>query len=162
MAKAPKSYLDARRPPLDEALRLEGEGLTITEASDSLEKKGYFTAKARPWKIGIAHRGLGRNSYAVLDRFGDLIAEMPDHETADLVVEAVNHFSEQVLKAKVHFSKKYSQGTILTDPKGRNWKVIRVLNPEPDGTPRYLLGEVGSRLRFTHSHRKVSNWKMKS
>ncbi len=96
MAKrAPKSYLDLRRPPLQEALLLEGSHLTVFEASDSLTKKGYFAPKPRPWGVGRSDRGLGRGSYAILDRFGDLVAEMPDLETTELIVEAVNQFKKK-------------------------------------------------------------------
>ena len=90
--KAPKSYLNRRRPTLMDALALEGD-VSLEESTESLRRKGYFTPRPRPWKIGMCDRGLGRASFAILDRFGDLVAEMPDREHAELVVEAVNQFS---------------------------------------------------------------------
>ena len=91
MPKAPKSYVNHRRPPLIEALEAEG-AVNLKEATDSLTDKGYFTSKPRPWKIGFFDRGHGRRNYAVLDRFGDLVAETPNSEDAELIVVAVNTF----------------------------------------------------------------------
>jgi hypothetical protein len=86
--KAPESYLDHRRPPPLEALRLEGG--TLEEATNSLKRKGYFTAPPRPWVLGFKDRGLGRGSYAVLDKFGDLVVETQNCETAEFIVKAAN------------------------------------------------------------------------
>lgn len=93
MATAPESYLDQRRPPLAEAVELEGG--TYLEALKSLREKGYFTPPPKPWVIGVSSRGEGRNSYSVRDKFGDLIAEMPNHEVAQLVVKAVNAYKPE-------------------------------------------------------------------
>lgn len=89
MPNAPESYLVQRRPPLLEAIRAEGN-MTIEEATASLERKGYFTARPRPWKLGFRDRGLGRGGFAVLDRFGDLVAETPERADAELIIAAVN------------------------------------------------------------------------
>ena len=88
MKKPPESYVDARRPPVDEAMRLEGG--SFTEAAASLERKGYFEPPPGPWQVGVGDRGMGRNDYAVLDRFGDLIATVENQATAELIVSAVN------------------------------------------------------------------------
>lgn len=88
---APKSYLDCKRPPLLEALELEGG--TIEEAIASLIQKGYYTAPPRPWTLGTKDRGLGRCSFAVLDKFGDVVVEA-SKETAEFIVKAANKFSE--------------------------------------------------------------------
>ena len=64
--------------------------MTIEEATSSLERKGYFTAQPRPWKLGFHDRGLGRGDFAVLDRFGDLVAETPERANAELIIAAVN------------------------------------------------------------------------
>ena len=89
MPKAPESYVDQRRPPLLDAIRAEGN-VTIEKATASLERKGYFTARPRPWKLGFRDRGLGRGDFAVLDRFGDLVAETAQREDAELIIAAVN------------------------------------------------------------------------
>lgn len=86
--KAPNSYLNRRRPPLMEALKLEGG--TMMEAIDSLTRKGYYTVPPRPWKVGFKDRGMGRGDYAVLDRFGDVVVEAPNRQTAEFIVEAAN------------------------------------------------------------------------
>ena len=91
MPNAPESYLDERRPPLLDAIRAEGD-VTIEEATASLERKGYFTARPRPWKLGFRDRGLGRGDFAVLDRFGDLVAEIPERADAELIIEAANAY----------------------------------------------------------------------
>lgn len=93
MATAPESYLDQRRPPLAEAVELEGG--TYLDALESLRAKGYFTPPPKPWVIGVSSYGGGRNAYRVLDKFGDLIAEMPNLETAQLVVKAVNAYTPE-------------------------------------------------------------------
>ena len=90
---APDSYLDCRRPPLKEALQLEGD-LTLTEAADSLTKKGYFTPPPRPWQLGVNDRGLGRGSYAVLDKFGDFVVAVESRETAEFIIDAANNKSK--------------------------------------------------------------------
>ncbi len=89
MPNAPKSYLDKRRPPLQDAIRAEG-AVTLKEATASLERKGYFTARPRPWKLGFRDRGLGHGNFAVLDRFDDLVAETPGRADAELIIAAVN------------------------------------------------------------------------
>lgn len=89
---APKSYVDARRPPLEEAMRLEGG--TLEKAIASLEAKGYFTPPPGPWQLGGKDRGHGHMNYAILDRFGDLVMEAPNQATAELVIEAVNKHRE--------------------------------------------------------------------
>jgi predicted ATP-grasp superfamily ATP-dependent carboligase len=91
MRKAPKSYKNRRRPPLDEAILAEGK-MTLKEALASLERKGYFTARPRPWNLGFRHRGHGHGDYAVLDRFGDLVAEKLRREDAELIIAAVNAY----------------------------------------------------------------------
>jgi len=62
----------------------------MSEALESLKKKGYFTPRPRPWKLGYRDRGLGRGDFAVLDRFGDLVAEVANKEDAELIISAVN------------------------------------------------------------------------
>lgn len=89
---APKSYLDCKRPPLIEALKLEGG--TFEEATASLDRKGYFTAPPRPWNLGFMDRGLGRGDFAVLDKFGDLVVETPNRETAEFIIKSANNYSE--------------------------------------------------------------------
>ncbi len=92
MPNAPESYLNQRRPPLLEALQDEGD-MTLEEATASLGRKGYFTARPRPWKLGFRARGLGRGDFAVLDHFGDLVAETPNREDAELIIAAVNAYN---------------------------------------------------------------------
>ena len=89
MPNAPGSYVDQRRPPLLEALKAEGD-MTLGEATVSLERKGYFTPRPRPWQLGFRDRGHGRGDFAVLDRFGDLVAEIRERADAELIIEAVN------------------------------------------------------------------------
>lgn len=91
MPNAPESYLDQQRPPLLEALHAEGD-MTLEEATASLERKGYFTARPRPWRIGFRDQGLGRGDFAVLDRFGDLVAKTPERADAELIIAAVNAY----------------------------------------------------------------------
>ena len=91
MPSAPESYLNQRRPPLLEALQVEGN-MTLEEATASLERKGYFTARPRPWKLGFRDRGLGHGDFAVLDRFDDLVTETPNREDAELIMVAVNAY----------------------------------------------------------------------
>ncbi len=85
---APASYLNARRPPLQEALELEGG--TLTESMESLERKGCFTPLPTPWELGSHDQGMGRSSFAVLDCFGDVVVEVKDKPTAELIIAAVN------------------------------------------------------------------------
>ena len=87
--RAPESYLNHRRPPLLEAIVAEGD-MSIGEAVESLKKKGYYTPHPRPWQLGYKDRGLGRGDYAVLDRFGDLVAEFESKADAELVISVVN------------------------------------------------------------------------
>ena len=89
MDKAQKSYLDCKRPPTLEAIRLEGD-MTIGEAVESLQRKGYYTVRPRPWKLGFRDRGMGRGDFAVLDRFGDLVAEVVSQADAEFIISAVN------------------------------------------------------------------------
>jgi len=89
MGKAPRSYLNRRRPPISEAVCLEGD-MSVSEAVKSLERKAYFTPRPRPWKLGYRDRGLGRQDYAVLDRFRDLVAEVVSRADAELIISAVN------------------------------------------------------------------------
>ncbi len=89
MDKAPKSYLNCKRPPLQEAMLLEGD-VTMAEAIESLKRKGYFTARPRPWKLGFRDRGLGRGDFAVLDRFGDVVVEIESQADAELIISSVN------------------------------------------------------------------------
>ncbi|MDO8463086.1 MAG: hypothetical protein Q7S96_02335 [bacterium] len=89
MQDAPESYVDRRRPPLLEAMQAEGN-VTPAEAHDLLERKGYFTAHPRPWELGFRDRGLGRGDFAVLDRFGDLVASTSSRADAELIIAAVN------------------------------------------------------------------------
>ena len=90
--KAPKSYIDCKRPELQEAMLLESPdgNMTVGEAIESLKKKGYFTPHPRPWKLGFQNRGLGRSVFAVLDFFGDLVAEVESQTDAELIISAVN------------------------------------------------------------------------
>ena len=88
MPKAPKSYLNEKRPPLMEALQLEGG--TVLEATKSLERKGYFTPPSRPWSLGYKDRGNGHLDYAVLDRFGDLVVKTESRPTAEFIISCVN------------------------------------------------------------------------
>ena len=89
MLKAPESYVDQQRPPLLDAIRAEGD-MTIGEATASLERKGYFTARPRPWKLSLRDHYFGRGGFAVLDRFGDLVTETAQREDAELIIAAVN------------------------------------------------------------------------
>ncbi len=91
--KAPKSYLNARRPTLLEALKLEPG--TIAEATKSLEQKGYFEPPAGPWTVGSHSRGHGAVDFAVLDRFGDMVVKVNDISVAELIVEAVNAYRKK-------------------------------------------------------------------
>jgi hypothetical protein len=92
MSNVPESYLDCKRPPLLEAIELEGG--TPNEACASLEWKGYFTPPPRPWSLGFKDRGMGRGDYAVLDRFGYVVVEAPNQVTAELIINAVNNHKE--------------------------------------------------------------------
>jgi len=87
--KPPESYLGSRRPPLREALALE-DG-TVKQAMESLTRKGYFTPPPRPWVLGYNDRGLGHGDWAILDSFGDLVVKVPNRETADFIISAVNN-----------------------------------------------------------------------
>ncbi len=98
MEKPPKSYLNSRRPPLAEALKLEGG--TIIEATNSLSRKGYFEPPPGPWQVGGLERGLGRNSFAVLDKFEDVVVETRDQELAELIVKAVNAYRQKPRRNK--------------------------------------------------------------
>jgi len=89
VSRAPKSYLNQRRPPILEAIQLEGD-MAMDEAVKSLERKGYYTPRPRPWKLGYRERGLGRRDFAVLDRFGDLVVEVANKPDAELIIAAVN------------------------------------------------------------------------
>jgi hypothetical protein len=91
MSKAPESYENIKRPPVREAIIAEGD-MTIGDALISLERKGYFTARPRPWKIGFRDRGMGSGDFAVLDCFGDLVAETPERADAELIIAAVNAY----------------------------------------------------------------------
>jgi hypothetical protein len=94
MKKTPDSYINKKRPPISEALRLEGG--TIEEATASLIKKGYFTPPPRPWTFGYIERGHGRKNFAVLDKFGDLVTELNNKETAEFIIEAANNFETKL------------------------------------------------------------------
>ncbi|MFH1473259.1 MAG: hypothetical protein ABIF06_02540 [bacterium] len=89
MKRAPKSYLNRSRPPIQEAMALEGN-MSICEAVKSLERKGYFTPRPRPWSLGFKDRGHGFGDWAILDRFGDLVAEVENKADAELIILAVN------------------------------------------------------------------------
>lgn len=67
---------------------MEGD-VSMDEALKSLKQKGYFSPRPRPWQLGFRDRGLGRGDFAVLDRFGDLVAEV-SKEDAELIISAVN------------------------------------------------------------------------
>ena len=90
MKKAPESYLNQRRPPVAEAIDLEGN-MTISEALELLQRKGYYSPRPRPWKLGARDRGLGRHDWAILDCFGDLVAEVASRADAELIVFVVNN-----------------------------------------------------------------------
>ena len=87
--KAPKSYLNVRRPPLQEAMTLEGD-VTIGEAAESLKKKGYFTARPGPWKLMFLDRGHGHGDCFIADRFGDPVTGVLDRADAEFIISAVN------------------------------------------------------------------------
>lgn len=89
---APESYHNEHRPPIEEALALEGKA-TVADAMRALEEKGYFTPKPRPWCLGFCECGRGHRSYAILDHFGDLVMEAPDKATAELIIAAVNVYA---------------------------------------------------------------------
>ena len=74
-----------------DAIRAEGD-VTGEEALASLERKGYFTARPRPWTLGFCDRGLGHGDFGVLDRFGDLVAKTPERANAELIIAAVNAY----------------------------------------------------------------------
>ena len=92
MNKAPESYLNCKRPEIQEAMHLESPdgNMTIGEAIESLKKKGYFAPRPRPWKLGFRDRGMGRGDFAVIDCFGDLVAEVESQADAELIISAVN------------------------------------------------------------------------
>lgn len=102
--KAPKSYVNARRPELNDAAKLEfkaDKGLVGMDAVIArLEEKGYFAPLPRPWKLGFKDRGMGRGDFAVLDRFGDLVAEVRHREDAALVIAAVNSYRRKATRKK--------------------------------------------------------------
>ena len=91
MPNTPESYVDRQRPTLMDAIRAEGD-VTIAEATASLERKGYYTARPRPWMLGFRDRGLGHGDFAVLDRFGDLVAETSQRADAELIIAAANTY----------------------------------------------------------------------
>lgn len=93
MSKAPDSYRDQQRPPLDDAIRAEGD-IPTEDALAILVRKDYFTARPRPWKLGWRDRGLGRGDYGVLDRFGDIVAMIPERSDAELIIAAVNAYEQ--------------------------------------------------------------------
>ena len=90
MPRPPKCYRNAKRPPLAYAAAFEGG--TIKEAIKALEKKGYFEPPPRPWQLGVWSRGMGRESFAILDRFGDVVVKEIDQSTAELIISAVNAY----------------------------------------------------------------------
>ncbi len=109
MSMAPDSYLDCRRPPLMEAMELEGG--TINEGIDSLTKKGYFTPRPRPWKLGYKNRGHGRGDWAVLDKFDDLVVEAQTREDAELIIASVNStWSKILFKIRMLKMKYFAKG----------------------------------------------------
>ncbi len=63
---------------------------TMAAAIESLKKKGYFTPRPRPWKLGLRDRGLGRGNFAILDKFDDLVAEVESRVDAELIISAAN------------------------------------------------------------------------
>lgn len=89
MAKAPASYLNRRRPPMEEAMRREGN-VSFMEAIESLKKKGYFTPPPRPWKLGRKDRGHDHSNWAVLDKFGDFVVETSNRTIAEFIIAAAN------------------------------------------------------------------------
>ncbi len=97
--KAPKSYVNRRRPPLGAAMLLEDTEF-VKEAIQSLRDKGYFTPPPRPWQVGACDRGAGRLDPAVLDKFGDVVAKVENVETAELIVLAVNTLHGAKVKKK--------------------------------------------------------------
>jgi len=94
MQKAPKSWVNRRRIPLHDAMKLEGVE-TFDEGVKILVEKGYFTPQPGPWKIGGRDRGHDHVDYAVMDKFGDIVAEMPNRVTAELVISAVNSYRKK-------------------------------------------------------------------
>ena len=87
--KPPASYLNRRRPDILEAIKAEGD-ILLVEALEILKRKGYFTPPPRPWKVAFRDRGHGHGDFAVIDRFGDVVAEVARCEIAELIVNAVN------------------------------------------------------------------------
>src|SRR3989344_2173855 len=96
--KPPRSYRNRRRPALDDALRMEGN-VTLDAATKSLVRKGYFTPPPRPWSAGVRDRGLGRYSYAVLDRFGDVVVTGVK-EVVEFIVDAANAYKPRRTRSK--------------------------------------------------------------
>ena len=90
MAKPPRSYINAKRPPILEALILEGE--TPRDAMESLTRKGYFEPPPRPWSLGFKDRGQGHGDFAILDCFEDVVTEAKDRSTAEFIIAAANAY----------------------------------------------------------------------
>jgi hypothetical protein len=80
-----------------EAIGLEGD-MTIGEAIEALERKGYYTARPRPWKLGFRDRGNGRGDFAVLDKFGDVVVEVPNQSDGELIISTVNSNSQDAIQ----------------------------------------------------------------
>jgi hypothetical protein len=98
MGKPPESYLDAKRPPLQEAMVLEGG--TINEAIASLKRKGYFELPPGPWQLRGKNQGENKISYDILDCFGDFVARPDSRSIAELIVSAVNIYRQKSQNSK--------------------------------------------------------------
>jgi len=82
---APESYLDERRPSLEDAIRLEG--VPIEQAIVILSRKGYFTPPPRPWKVERVEVEKGTN-WVVVDRYGDPVVTASNRMTAVFIASA--------------------------------------------------------------------------
>ncbi len=92
--RAPISYRNRRRPPLFEAIQLENtESITPRDVNDDtferLKRKGYFSPRPWPWGIGFRDRGHGHGDYAIIDRFGDPVAEKISLADAEIILKAM-------------------------------------------------------------------------
>ncbi|MFH0987787.1 MAG: hypothetical protein V1763_00240 [Parcubacteria group bacterium] len=71
---------------------------TFEEAYASLKNKGYFTPMPRPWKIGSKDQGLGHITLAILDKYGDVVADNIQRQDAELIIKTVNAHAKRASK----------------------------------------------------------------